>query len=79
MEAMFVIISWLNIITGVRSNYEFFMNINHGWLEMEFKALYGDNPTEEDQWEWMLKNAETIYVSENDYDALLNENNNSRV
>lgn len=75
---MQVIQDWYNILQDIRSNYQFFLDINSGWLEMEFKHLYGDNPTEKDYWNWMLRNAETVYVSNDFYELLLNENNNSR-
>lgn len=68
---MFVIFNWLNAIRGINSNYAFFMCINNGWLQMQFKELYGDNPTEQQQWEWMFKNAEVIRVSAECYDDLL--------
>jgi hypothetical protein len=76
---MFLILDWIDVVTGTKSNYEFFMIINGGWLQMEFNNLYGDNPTEDNEMDWMLKNAETIYVSSECYDLLINENNNSRI
>lgn len=75
---MQVIREWYNILLGIQSKYHFFLDINSGWLEMEFKHLYGDNPTEKDYWNWMLRNAETVYVSDEFYETILNENNNSR-
>lgn len=68
---MWIVENWFNIIKGRNSNWEFFSYINSGWLEMQFKGLYGNNPTEHQQWEWMLKNAETIRIPKEAYDTLL--------
>jgi len=68
---IFTFFNWYNCFLGIQSNYHFFIDISSGWLEMEFKHLYGDNPTEQQQWEWMIKNAEVIRISEKAYDELL--------
>lgn len=70
MVSMYLIINWFNVLRGNNTNHEFFHSINSGWLEMKFNEKYGDNPSEEDYWEWMLEHAETIYVSEKDYDFI---------
>lgn len=67
----YLIESWFNILTGKQSNWEFFVNINGGWLEMEYQHRYGPYASEKDQWEWMFLNAERIKLSEEDYDTLL--------
>ena len=71
MVSMYLITNWINILIGINTNYEFFHSINSGWLEMKFNEKYGDNPTEEDYWEWMLEHAETICFSEKDYDFII--------
>lgn len=68
---MYIFDSWCDTLTGIQSNWEFFVYINSGWLEMEYQHRYGSNPTEEQQWEWMLMNAEHIKLSAKDYDSLM--------
>jgi hypothetical protein len=79
MDIMQVIQDWYNTLQGIQSNYQFFLDINSGWLEMEFKHLYGDNPTEKDYWNWMLRNAETVYVSDEIYKSIKDVITNSFV
>jgi hypothetical protein len=40
---------------------------------MKFIEKYGDNPSEEVYWEWMYEHAETIYISQQDYDYLTHD------
>jgi hypothetical protein len=68
---IFTFFNWYNCFLGIQSNYHFFIDINSGWLEMEFKYLYGDNPTEQQQWEWMFKNAEVIRLSKEDLELFV--------
>ena len=68
---MYLFELWFNILIGKQSNWEFFVDINSGWLEMEYQHRYGNNPTEQEQLEWMWMNAETIKLSAEDYDALM--------
>lgn len=63
--------SWINIILGKQSNWEFFVEINGGWLEMEYQHRYGQYASEREQWEWMYLNAERIELSNEDYNELL--------
>lgn len=65
-----VIGNWFDVLTGKSSNHSFFLEINKGWLEMDFHSLYGDNPTELQQWQWMFRNAETIYVDAETFNKL---------
>jgi hypothetical protein len=67
---MYLISNWFNILNGTSTNHEFFHLINSGWLEMKFIEKYGDNPSEEVYLEWMYEHAETIYISQQDYDYL---------
>jgi hypothetical protein len=59
-----------DVLLGETSNYNFFVYINSGWLKMQFDALYGSNPSEQDYWDWMFKNAERITLSAKDFDSL---------
>jgi len=68
-------ITWMieelfDVLLGETSNYNFFVYINSGWLKMQFDALYGSNPSEQDYWDWMFKNAERITLSAKDFDSL---------
>lgn len=72
---MYLITNWFKILNGDQSNHEFFHIINSGWLEIKFKEKYGDNPSEEDYWEWMFEHAETLYISQEDYDELFKLSN----
>lgn len=67
----YLIEMWQDVLIGKQSNWEFFTAINSGWLEMECQHRYGNNPTEEQQWEWMWMNVETIKLSSEDYDAVM--------
>lgn len=62
---------WIKIIRNHSSNYHFFLLINAGWLELEYKFFCGNNPTELQQWQWMVRNAETIYVHDKIYNKLI--------
>ena len=68
---MYLINFWFDIISGKKSNWEFFVNLNSGWLEMEYQHRCGNHPTDLQQWEWMFLNAERIELSVEDYDALV--------
>jgi hypothetical protein len=70
-QLSWTIVTWIDNLLGETSNYEFFVYLNSGWLKMQFEALYGPNPSEQDCWEWMFKNAETIRLSEKDYDEFV--------
>lgn len=67
----FIAITWALDCLRNRDTWEFFNAINSGWSEMEFTHRYGDNPTEQDYWEWMMLNPQTIYLSEEDFDTLV--------
>lgn len=70
----YVIALWLDTVSGRRrSSWGFFNVINFGWLEMTFAHRYGPDPTEEDMWEWMWENRETIRMSVEDFDSLLSK------
>lgn len=67
----YLLSEWIEVLRGNETNWSFFTQINGGWLEMEFKSRYGDNPTEENYWEWMWINAKTITLPTDDYLTLL--------
>ena len=66
----FITITWaLNSLSN-KDSWEFFNAINSGWNQMEFTHRYGDNPSDQDYWEWMYLNPHVIYLNEKDFDAL---------
>lgn len=67
----YLLSEWIEVLRGGETNWSFFNQLNSGWLEMEFKSRYGDSPTEENYWEWMWINAETIKIPTEDYLKLL--------
>lgn len=67
----YIVEELIDVLLGETSNHNFFTYINNGWLKMEFNNLYGDNPSEQECWEWMFRYAETIKLSPNDYNSLI--------
>jgi hypothetical protein len=67
--------AWYSFITN--DSWDFFNAINSGWLDMEFTHRYGENPTEQDYWEWISLNPQKIYLSEKDFDSLVDKIENS--